>query len=169
MVNNTFMIEKNSQHDLDVAPTLPHLFGRGDSGDFHWEDWAFVSGSQPQTHDSSPVMTFLRKSGSLLAVSSKSCATATRNSFCSRDRSRGTNFAATCCLPGSSVKICETIVHGILRSSSNSRTVNHRFSLIAARTLSTFSGVLLVEGLPERRSLSTDSRPSLKRLYHNFI
>jgi hypothetical protein len=41
--------------------------------------------------------------------------------------------------------------------------------LIAARTLSTFSGVLLVEGLPERQSLSTDSQHSLKRLYHNFI
>src|SRR5215471_10425401 len=25
MVNNTFMIEKNSQHDLDVAPNLPRL------------------------------------------------------------------------------------------------------------------------------------------------
>jgi len=35
--------------------------------------------------------------------------------------------------------------------------------------LSTFSGVLLVEGLPKRRQLSTDSRPSLKRLYHNVI
>ena len=113
-------------------------------------------------------MTFLRKSGSLLAVSSKSCATASWNSFCCRDRRRGTNFAATRFLPRSSVKICETIVRGIPRS-SNSRTVSHRFSLIAARTISTFSGVLLVEGLPERRSLSTDSRPSLKHLYHNFI
>jgi len=25
MVNNTFMIEKNSQHDLGIAPTLPRL------------------------------------------------------------------------------------------------------------------------------------------------
>jgi hypothetical protein len=30
-------------------------------------------------------------------------------------------------------------------------------------------GVLFVEGLPERWSLSTDSRPSLKWLYHKFI
>jgi len=114
-------------------------------------------------------MTFLRKSGSLLAVSSKSCATAARNSFCYRNRSRRTNFATTRFLPRSSVKICETIVCGIPRPSSNSRTVNRWFSLIAARMLSTFSGVLLVEGLPESRSLSTDSQPSLKRLYHNFI
>jgi hypothetical protein len=30
-------------------------------------------------------------------------------------------------------------------------------------------GVLFVEGLPEHQSLSTDYRPSLKHLYHNFI
>ena len=104
-------------------------------------------------------MNFLRKSGSLLAVS-----TAARNSFCSRDRSRGTNFAAT--------RFCETIVRGIPRSSSNSPTVNCRFSLIAARTLSTFSGVLLVEGLPGCPSLSTDSQPSfeasVQQFYLNF-
>jgi hypothetical protein len=41
--------------------------------------------------------------------------------------------------------------------------------LIAAGMHSTFSGVLLVEGLSERGLLSTDSRPSLKRRYHNFI
>jgi len=29
-----------------------------------------------------------------------------------------------------------------------------------------FSGVVLVDGLPERSSSSTDVRPSLKRLYH---
>ena len=34
---------------------------------------------------------------------------------------------------------------------------------------STFSGVLLVAGLPEHGSLSIDSRPSLKHLCHTFI
>src|SRR5258705_5450197 len=71
-------------------------------------------------------------------------------------------------MPRSFIKISATIVRGIPRS-SNSRTVNHRFSLIAACTRATFSGVQLVEGLPERGSLSTDSRPSLKRRYQNFI
>jgi len=61
------------------------------------------------------------------------------------------------------------IVRGIPSASTYSRTVNRRFSLIAARTLSTFSGVLLIEGLPERGSLSTDSQASLKRRYHTFI
>ena len=41
--------------------------------------------------------------------------------------------------------------------------------LIAAHTRSTFSGVLLVAGLPERGSLSTDSGPSLEHLCHTFI
>jgi hypothetical protein len=67
------------------------------------------------------------------------------------------------------VNISETIVRGIPGASSNSRTVNHRFSLITARKLSTFSGFLLVEGLPERESIFTDSQPSLKRRYYNFI
>jgi len=70
-------------------------------------------------------MTFLGKSGSLLVFSRTSCATSVRNSYCSFDRSRGTNFAATYFLPTSSIKISETIVHGIPRSSSNSRTVDH--------------------------------------------
>ena len=61
------------------------------------------------------------------------------------------------------------IASGIPSASSNSRTVNHWFSLIAAHTRSTFLGVLLVEGLPECGSLSTDSQPSLKRRYQNFI
>ena len=122
-----------------------------------------------RAHDLSSTMTFLRKCGSLLAVLSKSCATAARNSFCSCDRSHRTNFATTTFKPRSSAKISETIVHGIPRFSSNSRTVNHQFSLTAVRTPSTFLGVLLAEGLPEHESLSMDSQPSLKHQYHNFI
>jgi hypothetical protein len=72
-------------------------------------------------------------------------------------------------LPRYLFKISETIVRGIPRPSSNSRTVNRRFTVIAARTRSTFSVILLLEGLPERGSLSTDYRPSLKRRYHNCI
>ena len=54
------------------------------------------------------------------------------------------------------------------RSASGSHTVSHQSLLTAARTCSTFSGVLLVAGLPERGSLSTDSRPTLKHLCHTF-
>ena len=76
---------------------------------------------------------------------------------------RDTFHAKTC------IKISDTVVFGIPRSASRSHTVSHRSLLIAARTRSTFSGALLVAGLPERGSLPTDSWPSLKSLYNTLI
>ena len=61
-------------------------------------------------------MTFLRKSGSLIAVWIKSLATAARYSFWSGSRGHGTNFAMTCFMPRSCVKILDTVVFGIPRS-----------------------------------------------------
>ena len=58
---------------------------------------------------------------------------------------------------------------GMPRSAPSSPTVSCRYLLTAAHTRSTFSGVLLVAGLPEHASLSTDSQPSLKHLCHIFI
>jgi len=169
LVDNTFMILKNRQHGLDIALTLLCLLWTwqlrwlplGRLGfcfrviamdpwpisdyDLFGEIWVFVRGS------------------------SMSCVTSVQNSFCTCDRSCRTNFATTRFLPRYSIKISETIVCGIPRSSSNSCTVNRWFSLIAAGMHSTFSGVLLVEGLSECGLLLTDSRPSLKRRYHNFI
>ena len=72
-------------------------------------------------------------------------------------------------MPRSCIKISDTVVFGIFRSASSSHTVSHQSLLIAAHTRSTFSGVLLGAGLPERGSLSTDSQPSLKHLCHTFI
>lgn len=80
--------------------------------------------------------------------------------LCSWVRWRWTSFAATRVTPSSSVKISETFVSGTPRSNSNSWTVSRRVSLIAVFTRSTFSGVLLVEGLPDHGLLSTNSRPS---------
>ena len=46
MVNNTFMIEKKTGNmTLTLLRICRAFFGHGDSGDFHWEDWAFISGS----------------------------------------------------------------------------------------------------------------------------
>ena len=120
-----------------------------------------------QGHTHRP-MTFLRKSGSLLVVSSKYCATSVRNSFCSCDRGHRTNFAATGFMPESSIKISETVVCWV-PSASNSHTFHCRILLITTCMSSTYSGVLLVEGLPECGSISTDSQPPLKLRYHNFI
>ena len=94
--------------------------------------------------------------------------TAARCSFCSGSSSHRTNFA-TCCMPRSCIKISDTVGFGIPRSASCSHTVSCQSSLIAAHTHSTFSGVLLVAGLPGYGSLSRDSWPSLKYLGHNIF
>ena len=114
-------------------------------------------------------VTFFRKSGLLVAVWIKSLAIAARYSFYSGSRSHGTNFTTIHFMPRSCVKILDTVVFGIPRTASSSHTVGHWSLLIAAHTPSTFSGVLLVAGLLERGSLSTDSQPSSKHLHHTFI
>ena len=66
-------------------------------------------------------------------------------------------------------KISQTVVFGIPRSFSSSRTVSRWSPSIASRTRSILSNVFVIEGRPERESLSTEVRPPLKRLYHSFI
>ena len=56
-----------------------------------------------------------------------------------------------------------------LQISSSSHTVSRRSLLMAARTCSTFSGVLLAAGLPGCASVSRDSRPPSERSCHTFI
>ena len=72
-------------------------------------------------------------------------------------------------MPRSYITISDTVDFGIPRAASRSHTVSHQSLLIAAHTRSTFSCVLLVAGLPEHGSLSTDSQPSLQHLCHTFI
>ena len=113
-------------------------------------------------------MTFLRKSCLLVEVWMKSLATAASLSFCSGSRSHGTNFAMTRFMPRSCLKILDAVVSGISGSASSSHTVSLWSLLIATRTHSTSSGVLLLAGLLEHRSHSTDSRPSLEHSCHIF-
>ena len=94
------------------------------------------------------------KVGTVLAAS---LAPAAQCSFCSGSRIRKANFATRRFMPRSCIEILDTVVSGIPRSASSSHTVSHRSLLIAARARSTFSGVLLTAGLPERASLSIDS------------
>ena len=77
--------------------------------------------------------------------------------------------AHTRVIPKILFKISQTVVFGILRSFSSSRTVNLRSPSIASLTHSILSNVFVVEGRPERESLSTEVRPPLKWLYHSFI
>ena len=111
----------------------------------------------------------LRKTGSLVVVWIKSLAPASWCSFFSGSRSCRTNFAMTHFMPRSCSKISNMVVFGIPRSASSSHTVSCRYLLIVAHTRSTFSGILLVECLPDCGSLSTDSQLSLKHLCHTFI
>ena len=77
--------------------------------------------------------------------------------------------AHTRVIPKILFKISQRVVFGIPRSFSSSRTVNGRSPSIASRTRSILSNVCVVEGQPERESLSTEVQPPLKRLYHSFI
>ena len=72
--------------------------------------------------------------------------------------------AHTRIIPKILFKYPQTVVFGIPRSFSSSRTVNRRSPSIASRTRSILSNVFVVEGRPERESLSTEVRPPLKRL-----
>ena len=67
------------------------------------------------------------------------------------------------------IKISDTVVFGIPRSASSSHTASCQSLLIEAHTCSTFSGILLVAGLPECGSPSVGCLPSLKNLCHTFI
>ena len=77
--------------------------------------------------------------------------------------------AHTRLIPKILFKISQIVVFGIPRSFSSSRTVNRLSLSIASRTRSILSNVFVVEGRPERESLSTEVRLPLKRLYHSFI
>ena len=164
MMDSTFPIKKHSWHGLDIAETLPRLL------------WACRTKRLPLgqlglhlgSYDSSSVMTFFRKSGSLVVVWIKSLAPAAQCSFCCGIRSHGTNFVMTHFMPRSCIKTSDTVVFGIPRSASSSHTVSCWSLLIAACRRSTFSGVLLVAGLAGWGSFNRFST-SLKYLYHTFI
>lgn len=92
-----------------------------------------------------------------------------RNAFSWSDKFFGTNFAATLRKPKSSVKIEGTEPTLMSCSSASSWTVIRQSFIAKSRTSSITSSFRLVDGLPERTSLSTEERPSLNRLYHFFI
>ena len=112
-------------------------------------------------------MNFLRKFGSLVVVWIKLLATAAQYSFWSSSRSHRTNFATTCFMPRSCIKISDTVVFGIPRSDSSSRTITDLYDCSPC-TLNILRCSACCR-LPERGSLSTHSWPSLKHLCHTFI
>ena len=167
-MDNTFPV-KNTVNIVLILLRLCRAF----SGHGEPDNFIGMTGTPVPDHSCLPrihlhlslVMTLLKKAGSLVAVWIKSLASEKRCFFCSYCRSHGTNFATTCFMARSCIEIWHSSF-GVPRSASSSRTVSNQSLLIAAHTRSTFSGVLLVSGLPEHGSLSTDSWPSLKYSCH---
>jgi len=145
------------------------IFDLGDVEYFHWDDCASVSGSYPSTHDSLPVVTIFRNSGSLFAESRMSFATSRWSCFYSIISSFGTNFTDTLCKAKSSVKMECTKPLLILTSPASSWMVTWWSCMTKVCTWLMSLSFQLVEGLLEWESLSTDVRLSLNRLYHSLI
>ena len=92
--------------------------------------------SYTKMHDSSQVMTFFRKSGSLLVVSSKLCVTLAQDSFCSCNSNHGMNFAGTH-FKMFHQKLQNTSLR-IPRSSSNSQLSAIDFSVLQHKCIQHF-------------------------------
>ena len=109
------------------------------------------------------------KLGSSLAYCLSSLQTETRRAFWSSLSSLDTNLAEICLVFKLSAKMRWKVPYDSPPISQTSWRVCLRSARIASRTFAVFSGVVLVDGRPERSSSSTDVRPSLKRLYHKKV
>ena len=91
--------------DLILDLFILAFLGRGEFAVCHSRLWSFVSGSYSKIHDSSPVITRLKNSGSLSRWSRRSRHTSLRLAFCSVVRFFGTILAHTFLMSKSCVKI----------------------------------------------------------------
>jgi len=81
----------------------------------------------------------------------------------------GTNLAEMHLMFKLSAKMCWRVPYDSPTISQTSCIVCLWSARIASRTFAMISGVVLVDGRPERSSSSTDVRPSLKHLYHKKV
>jgi len=109
------------------------------------------------------------KLGSFWAQSQRSVQIDVRSSFCSAVRRRGTNFAVTCLICKSSVRIFWHVPNAILTSSTTSLIVRRQSARMISHTHATVSSVWEVEGLPGRGSSSKDQHPLLNWEYHSNV
>ena len=91
--------------DLILDLLILAFLGRGEFAVCHFRIWLFVSGSYSKIHDSSPVITRLKNSGSLSRRSKRSRHTFLRLAFCSVLRIFGTILAQTFLMTKFCVKI----------------------------------------------------------------
>ena len=142
------------------------FFGHGELLVCHSELCRCVSGLYSKIHVYSPVMTCLKKVLSLSMRSRRSRHTFLRVSFCSLVRIFGTRLAQIFCIPSSKVKISWTVWRFKFNTLLIILTVKRRSDLTRSLTLVTFSSVFHVQGLPQRGSSVTLSRPSKNALCH---
>ena len=109
------------------------------------------------------------KLGLFWAHSRRSVQTDMRSSFCSAIRRRGTNFAVTCLICKSSVRIFWHVPNDILTSSATSLIVRRQSARMISRIRVTASSVWEVDGLPGWRSSSKHWRPLLEQEYHSDV
>ena len=93
----------------------------------------------------------------------------TRLSICSAVRRQGTNFADTCLICNSSVRIFWYVPNAIPTSSATFLIARCRSEQMISCTCATVSSVLEVDSLPGRGSSSKDRHPLLKQEYHSNV
>ena len=95
LVDDPLTVEKTNEHRFDFGFVLLAFLGRGEFAVCHSRLWRFVTGSYSKIHDSSPVITRLKNSGSLSRRSRRSRRASLRLAFCSVVRFFGTIFWRT--------------------------------------------------------------------------
>ena len=156
--------KKQMSIDLILDLLILAFLGQGEFAVCHSRLRRFVSGPYSKIHDSSPVITWLKNSGSLSRRSRRSRHTSLRLAFFSVVRFFGTILVHTFLMSKSCVKIWWTVNRFKFNSLLIILNVNRRSDLTRDLTLSKLSSVFEFEGLPARGSSSTCSRPSKKDL-----
>ena len=157
--------QKTNEHWLVLDLLILAFLGRGEYAVCHSRLWRFVSGSYSKIHDSSPVITRLKNSGSLSRRSKRSRHTSLRLAFCSVVRFFGTILAHNFLVFRSCVKIWWTVSrfkflttdHFQRQSTIWPHKRPHSFHIVVR---------VEVEALPARGSSSTCFRFSKKDLCH---
>ena len=100
-----WLSKKQMSIDFSLDLLILTFLGRGEFAVCHSRIWRIVSGSYSKIHDSSPVITWLKNSGSFSRRARKSRHTSLRLAFCSVVRFYGTILEHTILMSKPCVKI----------------------------------------------------------------
>ena len=153
LVDDLLTVKKTMSINLILDLLILAFLGWGEFAVWHSRLWRFVSGSYFKIYDSSPAITRLKNSGSLSRRSRRSRHTSLRLAFCSVVGFFGTILAHTFLMSISCVKILWTVNRFKFNSLLIILNVDRRSDLTRDLTLSTYSSVFEVEGLPARGCL----------------